>query len=69
MSRKPSTETQLRTAIRELREEEAKNSALRVKLAVATEKAEHLEKDRNEWKARFDLLLSKCGNLEAEARN
>lgn len=64
MAREPSTETKLKTALRELSNErkqreffEGEARRLRAMLAEAQASA-------NEWRQRFDLLLSKVGTAE-----
>lgn len=59
MSRPPSTETQLKNANRQTRALHAELAKMRQEMTMWKQRAEMFQKDRDEWKARFDKLLER----------
>ena len=59
MSKAPSEATQIRSLTRDLNQERQRSStAIRAQVALA-QRLKIAETDRDEWKARFDLLLKR----------
>jgi len=65
MADKPSSETLLRSALRELKQMREAHGNVYRELQVYRGRCTKAEQEAAEWKARFDLLLSKC-KLSAE---
>lgn len=59
MSRPPSTETQLRTANSELKRLRLQCQRSNAEASLWERRAATLEKELEQWKERFDLLLSR----------
>jgi predicted phage tail protein len=59
MSRKPSPETLLKNAQRTIRALQADLARMRQEMLMYKERSGLFQKDRDEWKARFDKLLER----------
>lgn len=59
MSRPASAETQLKNAHRQVRALQADLTRMRQEMTMYKHRAEMYQKDRDEWKARFDKLLER----------